>query len=60
MITYECFLSSSVERFCMTPKPASPDEPDLTSVPTIASASGADAAHGFGPYHFLRRLGEGI
>ena len=43
----------------MTPQPSDPDEPDLTSAPTSASASGSDTSSGFGPYRFLQRLGEG-
>ena len=39
--------------------PSDSDEPDLTSAPTSASASGFDRSLDFGPYRFLQRLGEG-
>ena len=55
MLSNSCF----VERFSMTPKPAPPDDPDLTSALTSASASGSASSDGFGPYRFLQRLGEG-
>src|SRR5687768_1581452 len=43
----------------MSPQPSLPDEPDLTSTPTSASAEALATSSGFGPYRFLRRLGEG-
>ena len=43
----------------MSSRPDAPEEPDLTSGPTHGPAHGSELHHGFGPYQFLHRLGEG-
>ena len=43
----------------MTSDPAGPGGPHRTDVETSAPASSTSDAGGFGPYHFIQRLGEG-